>query len=181
MESLDRFTTARLSAERLTLEHKPDMLRQDQDAVFMALIGGVRTEAQTTERMDGALKHWETHGVGVWMLRERESGRMIGRAVVRHLDVHGADELEIGYAFIEEFWGRGLGTEIARACVGICRRALGRTSCVALIDPRNDASRHVLEKAGLRDAGPFTQEGVELTLFRGEWPASSNGTPVAEW
>ena len=181
MTSLDRFTTLRLSAERLTIEHKTDMLRQDQDVAFMALIGGVRTEAQTTERMDGALRHWEAHGCGVWMLRERESGRIVGRAVVRHLDVNGADELEIGYAFIEEFWGRGLATEIALACVDISRRALGRTSCVALIDPRNDASRHVLEKAGLRAAGKFTQEGVELDLFRGEWPAGSNGEPVATW
>jgi RimJ/RimL family protein N-acetyltransferase len=181
MESLDRFTTTRLSAERLTLEHRFDMLRQDQDVAFMALIGGVRTEAQTAERMLGALRHWETHGCGVWMLRERQSGRVIGRAVVRHLDVNGVDELEIGYAFIEEFWGRGLATEIARACVDICRGALGRTSCVALIDPRNDASRHVLEKAGLSAAGKFTQEGVELDLFRGEWPEDSDGVPGAMW
>jgi RimJ/RimL family protein N-acetyltransferase len=172
MESLDTFTTARMTAERLTRDLMPEVLRQDQDEKFMALIGGVRTEAQTLERMEGAFRHWDEHGYGIWMLRDRESGRIIGRAVVRHMDVAGVDELEIGYAFIEEFWGRGLATEAAAACVDICRRIPGSRGCVAVTDPRNDASQHVLEKVGLRYVGKHMEKGEELNLFRAGWPAA---------
>lgn len=164
--SLDHFTTARLAAERLTREHMPEVFSQDQDERFMALIGGVRTEAETNRRFDGAFKHWDEHGFGVWLLRDRETNAIIGRAVLRHLTIEGGDELEIGYAFREAWWGRGLATEIARGIVDLARRELGRTSFVALTDPRHDASRHVLEKAGFAYAGKHTQEGDELNLFR---------------
>ena len=79
----------------------------------------------------------------------RATPTMIGRAILRHLDVEGVDEVEVGYGFMPEYWGRGLATEIARACVRIGFDQLGLRSLVAITTPPNLASQRVMTKAGL--------------------------------
>src|SRR5262245_9810987 len=133
--TLDSFSTPRLLAERLTPAHLPDVLRMDQNEAFMAHLGGVRDEAATRTYLERNLAHWTTYGFGLWMLRELEEGTVIGRSVVRHLEVEGADEVEVGYGFYPEFWGRGLATEVARACVRIGLAQLGLSSVVAVTLP----------------------------------------------
>ena len=145
----DFFSTPRLLAERLTIEHRDDLRRMDQDEQFMAHLGGIRDEAGTDRYLNSNLAHWAEHGFGVWMLRERKTGAMIGRAVLRHLMVEGTDEVETGYGFLPEFWGQGLATEITRACLQVGRERLGLDSIVGITLPANTASQRVMTKAGL--------------------------------
>lgn len=166
LRSLDTFSTARLLAERLTTSHFPDLRQMDQNEPFMANLGGVRDEAGTRAYLERNVAHWLEHGFGLWMLREGESGAVIGRAVLRHLDVDEVDEVEVGYGFFPEFWGRGLATEVAQACVGIGLQRLGLGSVVAITLPTNVASRRVMEKAGLRYEREISHEGIAHLLFR---------------
>lgn len=164
--TLDSFSTSRLRAERLTPAHLPDLRRMDQNEEFMAHLGGVRDEAATLAYLERNLAHWANHGYGIWMLRERDQGPPIGRAVLRHLDVEGADEVEVGYGFYPEFWGRGLATEVACACVRIGRAQLGLPSVVAVTLPTHRASQRVMLKAGLAYEREIIHEGLPLVLFR---------------
>jgi GNAT superfamily N-acetyltransferase len=138
----------------------------DQSQPFMALLGGVRDEAGSADYMERNLAHWEAHGFGLWMLRDAASADMIGRAVLRHLDVEGVDEVEVGYGFYPEFWGRGLATEVARACVRIAFERLGLPSVVAVTHPANTASQRVMRKAGLVYEREVTVGGLSHLLFR---------------
>lgn len=164
--SLDSFSTARLDAERLTLDHWDDLRRMDQDVRFMAELGGVRDAAGTLAYLERNLAHWAAHGFGLWILRERDVGAVIGRAVLRHLDVDGIDEVETGYGFLPDLWGRGLATEIARACVSIGRQQLGLTSVIGITAPTNAASQQVMRKAGLQYERDFVHAGLLHQLFR---------------
>lgn len=92
---------------------------------------------------------------------------------LRHLDVHGADEIVIGYAFFPEFWGRGFATEIARTCVAIARDRLGPESVVSDALPTNAASRRVMVKAGLVYERDVTLDGIPLVLYR--------SPPLSSW
>lgn len=165
-ESWDYFETPRLTAERLQPEHFDDMLAQNQDEKFSAMIGGMRDAEQTRERMRGAFEIWDANGFGVWVLRDKSSARVIGRAVLRPVEVEGVRELEIGYAFYEAWWGKGLATEIAREIVRMARERLGATSFVAMTNKENDASARVLAKCGFAPAGTHVLEGTELNLHR---------------
>lgn len=164
--SLDSFFTARLDAERLTEGHWDDLRRMDQDEWFMAELGGVRDEAGTRAYLQRNLAHRAARGFGLWMLRERDTGRVIGRAVLRHLDVDGVDEVETGYGFLPDLWGRGLATEIARACVHIGREQLGLASVVGITLPTNAASQQVMRKAGLQYERDIIHAGLPHLLFR---------------
>jgi RimJ/RimL family protein N-acetyltransferase len=153
-------------AERLTAAHWLDLRRMDQNEPFMALLGGVRDEAGTAVYFEQNLKHWEDHGFGLWILRDRESAAVIGRAILRHLDVEGVDEVEVGYGFMPEYWGRGLANEIARACVRVGHDHFGFASIVAITTPANLASQRVLLKAGLVYQRDVIHAGVPHLLFR---------------
>ena len=74
------------------------------------------------------------------------SGRLIGAC---DLALTGSGSADFGYMIAPRHWGRGYGTEVARALVAFAfeRLALERLSAVVAID--NDRSRRVLEKAGL--------------------------------
>jgi RimJ/RimL family protein N-acetyltransferase len=138
----------------------------DRNEPFMEELGGVRDEAGTIHYLEMNLAHWAEYGFGLWMLRERETGTLIGRAVLRHLDIEGTDEVETGYGFLPQYWGRGLATEAARACVQIGRNRLGLRSIVAITLPSNTASQRVLVKAGLAYERDITHSGLPHALYR---------------
>lgn len=146
----ESFTTTRLRAERLRQEDFDELRRMHTDAVVMAHLGGVRTEDQTREYHEINLRHWRERGFGLWIVYERDGVEPIGRALLRTLRVDEVDEVELGYALYEPFWGRGYATEIVAACMALGRQHLGANGFVALVSPDNSASQRVLEKAGLR-------------------------------
>ena len=122
----------------------------DENERFMALLGGVRDKAGTVAYLEMNVKHWADHGFGMWMLRDAASSAVIGRAILRHLDVEGVDEVEVGYGFMPDYWGRGLATEIALACVRIGFDRLGFGSLVAITTPENLASQRVMTQSRAR-------------------------------
>ena len=138
----------------------------DQNEQFMAKLGGVRDEAGTLRYLERNLAHWAQYGFGLWILRDRPSGAVIGRAVLRHLEVEGLDEVEVGYGLMPEYWGRGLATEVTCACVQIAQGRLGLRSVVAITLPSNAASQRVMQKSGLVYEREITHDGVLHVLFR---------------
>ena len=162
----DRFVLRRLRAERLTPAHFPDLRRMDEDPRLMAWLGGVRSVEQTEAYLARNLAHWTEHGFGIWMLRDPATGRTIGRAGLRHVEVEGVQEVEIAYALLPELWGRGIGTDAARACVTIGHDWLGFASLVALVRPANLPSQHVLRKASLTLEREVSHAGMPHLLFR---------------
>jgi RimJ/RimL family protein N-acetyltransferase len=163
---MDSFATRRLLAERVTAAHWVDLRRMDENEQFMALLGGSRDKAGTLAYLEMNVKHWADHGFGMWMLRDAASSAMIGRAILRHLDVEGVDEVEVGYGFMPDYWGRGLATEVAQACVRIGFDQLGLRSLVAITTPANLASQRVMQKTGLVYERDIVHAGVPHLLFR---------------
>ncbi len=138
----------------------------DRDPEFMAMLGGPRDDAQTAAYLARNLQHWTDYGFGLWILRESQQNRVAGRAVLRHLLLEGSDEVEVGYGFHPEFWGRGLATEIAAACVRFGLEELGLRSIVAIALPANLRSQRVMTKLGLVYEREVIHEGLPHVLFR---------------
>jgi RimJ/RimL family protein N-acetyltransferase len=72
------------------------------------------------------------------------------------LEIYEEDEKgELGYWVSEDFWGRGVATEAARALVGFGFDVLCLHKVVAYHMVRNPASGRVLEKIGMQQEGIF--------------------------
>jgi RimJ/RimL family protein N-acetyltransferase len=170
----DTFMTARLRAERLSPDDLEDLVRLHHDPAVMAGLGGVRDRQQTAEYLARNLSHWSEFGFGVWMLREVDGNEIIGRAALRHLDVEGADEIEIGFAFQAASWGRGLATEVGETCVELARHDLRATSLVGITTLANHASQRVLTKLGFEREREVAVQGTPCILHRLGWLRSGS-------
>ena len=91
-------------------------------------------------------------GWSVWAVESREDGRFLGDCGLQPLE-HKGPEVELGYDLHPAVWGQGLATEAARAVVDAALGPLGVDRVVAVVKPANAASRRVLAKTGLREAG----------------------------
>lgn len=58
------------------------------------------------------------------------------------------NEIEIGYMLLPEHWGKGYATQIIAILLDLIQqsKALHDTTVYAIIDPKNGASKHLLEK-----------------------------------
>jgi RimJ/RimL family protein N-acetyltransferase len=162
----EAFTTSRLRFARLTADDFDELHRMHTDPEVMATMGGVRTEEQTRAYLDKNLRHWDRYNFGLWLVRPAGDDGVIGRALLRHLFLDSADEIEVGYALYAPYWGHGLATEIASACVGFGRHELGWASIVAVTRPDNLRSQRVMRKVGMAYERHFVHEGHEAVLFR---------------
>ncbi len=87
----------------------------------------------------------------------------------------------IGYCLSRQYWGRGFGTETARALLHFGFENLNLHRIFATCAPANTASAHVLEKAGMRLEGHFRQhrwtkrkwrDSLVYAIIDKEWRAS---------
>ena len=112
-------------------------------------------------------KSYEDHGYGLYCveLKDGDTGLQVGICgFVRRDTLPGPD---IGFAFLPEFEGKGLGFESADAMMNYGRETLGFTEVLAITTLDNDASGKLLEKIGFAfDKTIDTPEGETLRLFR---------------
>lgn len=85
-------------------------------------------------------------GFGIWMMEEKESGRIVGRAGLQMRD--GFETPELGYAVARAFRGRGYAEEACRAVLEYASRELGVEEIRAVVHRDNEKSRGLCEKLG---------------------------------
>lgn len=166
MESISTIYTDRLVAERFRLDHYDLLCRLHQDPVVMATLGGVRSDETTRQFLAENVTHWETHGFGLWILRDRASGDFAGRGGLKWIEVGGAMEIELGYTFLQPYWGRGLATEIAQASVDVGFGQLGLENLVCFTLTTNYASQRVMQKVGFNFEREIVHKGEATLLSR---------------
>ena len=93
------------------------------------------------------LQNNELHeSLGSFKVIESGTGEVVGLGKLEIKET-GAEEAELGYMLLPDYWGRGLGSEIARLLVEKARtQQLKRL--IAIIDPNNIPSRKILLKHG---------------------------------
>ena len=97
--------------------------------------------------VDHPIADYRKHGFGRGACILKSTGEQIGLAGLKYLEELG--EVDIAYRLMPSYWGQGLATEAALACVRYGFSDLGLKRIIGLVMPENIASVRVLEKAGL--------------------------------
>jgi [ribosomal protein S5]-alanine N-acetyltransferase len=162
--------------ERLTLRELTDadagaLHRIYGDAETMRYVGRTgepTADLEATARVIAfAHRHANLHGFSLWAIDETNGEPVVGVAGLLWVEGRGP-EVEAVYLVRRDRWGRGYATEALRKVLRIGHDELGLRRIVALAYPENDASRRVMEKAGMRANGMVPAYGRELTRHASE-------------
>lgn len=170
---MGRFTTARLVAIPVTLEDTPMFERLWADERVGRTLGRIRTAQQAHEAVVASIEHWQRHGFGRWVLWD---GRQpVGTVKLAEWVALGRPEVELGYALLPAFWGRGYAIEAGAGALEHARDQLGLTEVVAFALPENQRSRAVLERLDFGHEERLLLGGREHILRRRQLNKRSSG------
>jgi RimJ/RimL family protein N-acetyltransferase len=142
--------TERLVFRKFTPDDLPQLVEQRSDPEVNKYLGGPsrQNDEALAKRMQFYISCYDKFGFGSCAMLWKRTGEMIGTAGIQPLEDTG--EIEVGYSIIKDFWGLGIGTEAARGWLnyGFTEAGLERIVAVAVVE--NQASRHIMEKLGMR-------------------------------
>ncbi len=160
--------TERLLIRPFTVEDAPFILRLLNEPSFIENITdkGVRTLGQAADYLtEGPLASYQARGHGLWMVQHRVTGSPMGMCGLIKRDA--LPELDLGYAFVPEFWGLGYAREAAEACVTWGGDALSLKGLLAIVSVGNGASIRLLEKLHFHRTGAMeVAPGDEVEVYR---------------
>ncbi len=159
--------TPRLILRRLTLDDAAFMVQLLNEPSFLANIGdkGVRTIAEAQRFLrESHLASYERYGYGHYLVELKSDGTPIGTCGL--IKREALNEIDVGFAYLPAYWSQGYATEAAAAVKDYGHTALGIERIVGFVSPGNIGSIRVLEKLGLKFAGPaFLRPGDEVHLY----------------
>ena len=140
-----------------------DLKKLDMDPEVRAQFpDGILTPTQIKERMSQNKASFEENGFADFAVIELETGRFAGRAGFGQIDNR---EIEVGYVFLTEFWGRGLAQESLRALLTWARGNLNVPRIIAYAPKTHSASFNVMKKSGMRFFKSDKMRGVDCDLY----------------
>ncbi|MEP6707831.1 MAG: GNAT family N-acetyltransferase [Pyrinomonadaceae bacterium] len=160
--------TDRLVLRWLETEDAEFILRLLNEPSFLRFIGdkGVRTIDDARDYiLNGPVHSYERFGFGLYLTELKEPQVPIGICGLLKRD--SLKDVDVGFAFLPEFWRKGYAFESAAAVMAYGRDAFGLDRIVAITSPGNDESIKVLVKLGLRFEGTIklSDDAPDIELF----------------
>jgi [ribosomal protein S5]-alanine N-acetyltransferase len=123
---------------------------------------GIATSTQIHARIARSKLSIEANRYPEFAVIELATGRFAGRAGFGLIE---GGEIEVGYVFLKEFWGRGLAQESLRALLAWARENLTVPRIVAYAPSTHAASLNVMKKAGMRFFKTDNMRGVPCDFY----------------
>lgn len=160
--------TERLIFRELTDDDAAFIFELVNEPSFVHNIGdkGVRNLADARNYiLDGPVASYEECGYGLWLVELKETGESIGICGLVKRD--SLPDPDIGFAFLPQFWSQGYAFESAAAVKNYSGDTLGINRLLAVTNPDNVGSIHLLEKIGFRYEGMIrlADDAPEIKLY----------------
>lgn len=132
------------------LNNDPRVLQYTGDKPF--------ADETAAARFIASYDHYRNYGYGRWALVLRKTGQFIGFCGLKY---HPEQKfVDLGFRLSCQYWGQGLATEAAEACVDYAFHDLQLNCIVGRVQQENKASVRVLEKIGMKLINSFDFEGT---------------------
>lgn len=138
-------------------------------------LGGPRTAEQTAAIVARDVEAWDRDGWGPWIVRDRATGGVLGRAGLARTRIEDRSVIEVAWLLTSARWGEGLATEAAREGIRAGFDDLGLDELVAIALVENRASRAVMRKLGMVEEREIAHAGLPHVLARLRRPPAPAG------
>jgi RimJ/RimL family protein N-acetyltransferase len=160
--------TDRLILRRLSVEDSGFILELLNEPSWWRFIGdkGVRTLDDARDYiLKSLVAMYERLGFGLYLTELKGEGVPIGICGLIKRD--SLEDVDIGFAFLPKFWGKGYAYESASAVMAYGKRHLGLHRIVAITTPDNYDSAKLLEKLGFKfeRVVKLADDSAEVSLF----------------
>ena len=160
--------TKRLILRKFTVDDAAFMLKLLNTPNWLRFIGdrNVRTLEQAEQYLiNGYMKSYQDYGFGFYVVVIKETQESIGICGI--VKREGLEDVDIGFAFFQQFMGKGYGYESASAILNYALNDLKIKRIVAIVDPENVVSIALLKKIGLQFEKmiQMSPTDIELMLF----------------
>jgi RimJ/RimL family protein N-acetyltransferase len=159
---LPELETGRLTLRRFGFDDATFILRLLNEPSFIENIGdrGVRSIEDAHRYLrEGPLAMYEKYGFGLWHAARNSDGAAVGTCGLLRRD--NLPDVDIGYAFLPEFWGLGYAIEAAEATMRHGAKEFGLRRVIAVVSQGNNPSIRVLEKLGMHHERMFAMRPDE--------------------
>lgn len=123
-----------------------------------------KTPEEYKEMFDKALADYKEGSFSRWGIFNAENHDFVGMCLAR-VFLDNPEQIEIGYTLGENYWGKGLGTEVCRALADYCYSLNHKKDIVAVTDLDNIGSQKVLLKSNFKRIENLKREDRELAYF----------------
>ena len=159
--------TNRLTLRQLTPDDAEFILKLFNEPSWLRFIGdkGVKTvEDARSYILNGPVEMYSRLGFGLYLVELKE-GLSIGMCGLIKRDA--LEDVDIGFAFLPEYWGKGYAYEAADAVMSYAASVLNLKRIVAITSVDNDSSAKLLEKLGFSFERmiKLSPESPEIKLF----------------
>ena len=115
--------------------------------------------------LKGPVEMYSRLGFGLYLVELKAEGVPAGICGLIKRD--SLEDVDIGFAFLPEYWGRGYAFESANAVMEYGRNALGLKRIAAITSADNESSVRLLEKLGFRFEGmvKLSADSEEVRFF----------------
>jgi ribosomal-protein-alanine N-acetyltransferase len=159
------FQTERLMVRPYTMGDLDDFFRLNRDAEVMRYIRPVQTFQQTKEFLVKIIRAYdERPGTGRWGLFLTDGGQFAGSFAI--IPVEKTEMLQLGYALLKEYWGKGYASEAVKGGIAYAFDKLGLEEIAGITFPANLPSQKVLVNNGFVFEKVIVEEGKKLHLFK---------------
>jgi len=162
-----------------------DMLPSDAEGMFeldsnpevLKYLGGktMKNMDEAHELISFIRRQYDDHGIGRWAAIEKASGDFIGWGGLKFITTVENNRThfhDVGYRLIPRYWGKGYATESARSALAYAFTTMNLNEVVGTCHQDNKASRHALEKSGLRFVEQYMWKELRcdwLEITREQW------------
>jgi len=159
--------TERLTLREMSVEDAPFMLELLNEASFLRFVGdrGVRTvEDARGYLLKGPIDSYQRFGFGMYLVELKDEAIPMGVCGLVKREI--LPDVDIGFAFLPQFWSKGYALESATAVMTYAREVVQLKRLVAIVSPDNERSTGLLGKLGLTFERmiAWPEDGAELKL-----------------
>jgi len=141
--------TPRLLLRKKVVEDAPFFFELNADPLVTRYTGDCAFK--DLQEAEGIVKYvigqYEKNGYGRWMVIEKATGNPLGWCGLKYLEESG--ETDLGYRFMQKYWGKGFATEASLACLEYGFNILNLERIIGRAVKENVDSINVLKKTGM--------------------------------